>query len=352
MIIDKGIPIKNVYYMLTYAFKTLERNNYEQIAGEDFEDIHDLFAEILALGIAYLLKQGLHRQYVIREEELQTLRGKLLMQPTIKKRMARDSHLVCEFDTFSENNVLNQILKSSVLLLLRHSDVSAERKTKLRRLMIYFEAVDEVPNSAIRWNMLRYDRNTRTYQMLHSLCYFLLHSRLLTTESGAVRMERFSDAHMSLLFQRFVMEYYRRKHPECKARAKQIKWDLCEHESVSVSMLPIMQTDITLALGERTLIIDTKYYGQTLQEHLGKTSIHSSNLYQIHTYVTNEDKYHTGLVDGMLLYARTGTGIQPDEWFRTHDGNIFMVRTLDLSKDFKAIEAQLEDMLNYVKCSI
>ena len=57
MIIDKGIPIKNVYYMLTYAFKELKRNNYEQIAGENFEDIHDLFAEILSLGIAYLLKQ-------------------------------------------------------------------------------------------------------------------------------------------------------------------------------------------------------------------------------------------------------------------------------------------------------
>ena len=52
MIIDKGIPIKNVYYMLTYAFKELKRNNYEQIAGEDFKDVHDLFAEILSLGIA------------------------------------------------------------------------------------------------------------------------------------------------------------------------------------------------------------------------------------------------------------------------------------------------------------
>lgn len=91
MIIDKGIPVKNVYYMLTYAFKELKRNNYEQIAGEDFKDIHDLFAEILSLGIVYLLKQGLHRQYIIREEELQTLRGKLSMQQTIKKRMIRDT---------------------------------------------------------------------------------------------------------------------------------------------------------------------------------------------------------------------------------------------------------------------
>lgn len=347
MIIDKGIPIKNVYYMLTYAFKELKRNNYEQIAGEDFEDIHDLFAEILSLGIAYILKQGLHRQYIIEEDELQTLRGKLSMQQTIRKRMTRDTRLVCEFDTFSENNVFNQILKSCAFLLLRHSDVSAERKTKLRRLMIYFEAVDEVSSSSVRWNMLRYDRNTRTYQMLHSLCYFLLQSRLQTTERGDVKMERFSDAHMNLLFQRFVMEYYKKKHPEYKAQAKQIKWDLCGNESVSAAMLPIMQTDITLALGERTLIIDTKYYGQTTQENMGKISIHSPNLYQLHTYVTNEDRYHAGFVDGMLLYARTSSGIQPDARFRNHDGNVFMVKTLDLSQDFNVIEEQLENIPNY-----
>lgn len=78
MIIDKGIPIKNVYYMLTYAFKELKHNNYEHITGEEFKDIHDLFAEILSLGIACLLKQGLHRQYIVQEDDLQTLRGKLL----------------------------------------------------------------------------------------------------------------------------------------------------------------------------------------------------------------------------------------------------------------------------------
>lgn len=347
MIIDKGIPIKNIYYMLTYAFKELKHNNYENIIGEEFKDIHDLFAEILSLGIAYLLKRGLHRQYVTQEDELHTLRGKLSVQRTIKKRMSRDTCLACEFDTFSENNVFNQILKSCVFLLLRHSDVSTERKAKLRKLMIYFEVVDEIPPSSIRWNMLRYDRNSRTYQMLHSICYFLLQSRLLTTDEGDVKMERFSDAHMNLLFQRFIMEFYKRKHPEYRPKAKQIKWDICENESVSMAMLPIMQTDITLTLGERTLIIDAKYYGSTVQENMGKISIHSPHLYQIHAYVTNEDRFHTGMVDGLLLYAKTSSDIQPDVQFRNYDGNIFMIKTLDLCQDFKEIEEQLENIIKY-----
>ena len=51
MTIDKGIFIRNIYYMLTYAFQELKQNNYEEIAGEEFEEIHDLFAEILLRSI-------------------------------------------------------------------------------------------------------------------------------------------------------------------------------------------------------------------------------------------------------------------------------------------------------------
>lgn len=38
MTIDKGIFIRNIYYMLTYAFQELKQNNYEEIAGEEFGD--------------------------------------------------------------------------------------------------------------------------------------------------------------------------------------------------------------------------------------------------------------------------------------------------------------------------
>ena len=53
------------------------------------------------------------------------------------------------------------------------------------------------------------------------------------------------------------------------------------------------------------------------------------------------------MVDGLLLYAKTATDVQPDLHFKNHDGNIFMVKTLDLSQDFKKIEEQLERIPNY-----
>ena len=64
MINDKGILIRNIYYMLSYAFQELRKNNYDEISKEDFEHIQDLFAEILFKGISYQLKQGLYREYI------------------------------------------------------------------------------------------------------------------------------------------------------------------------------------------------------------------------------------------------------------------------------------------------
>lgn len=49
---DKSILIKNIYYMLSYAFQTLNQENYEDVAVESFDEMYDLLAAILARGIA------------------------------------------------------------------------------------------------------------------------------------------------------------------------------------------------------------------------------------------------------------------------------------------------------------
>ena len=64
MIKGKSILIKNIYYMLSYSFTTLNQSNYEEVAKEDFDNIHNLFAAILAKGIGQQLKQGLYREYL------------------------------------------------------------------------------------------------------------------------------------------------------------------------------------------------------------------------------------------------------------------------------------------------
>ena len=320
MINDKGILIRNIYYMLSYAFQELRKNNYDEISKEDFEYIQDLFAEILYKGISYQLKQGLYREYIERKDTLSVLKGKLDIQGTIRNRIRRKNTLSCEYDDLSEDNIFNQILKTTAGILIREKAVGSKRKNQLKSLMPFFDGVTEIDPFNIHWNMLRFQRNNQTY-----------------------KMATFSDDHMNRLFEKFVLEYYRHHFPKLSAYPDQISWDITDRDTAAIDFLPTMKTDITLHNGDCTLIIDTKYYGRMMQEQFDKQTIHSGNLYQIFTYVKNLDKDNTGNVSGMLLYARTQEEIAPD-LDATFGKNRIMVRTLDLNCDFPAIQEQLRNI--------
>lgn len=340
---DKGILIRNIYHMLTYAFQELGKNNYDEISKEDFEYIQDLFAEILYKGVSCQLKQGLYREYIERKDTLSALKGKLDIQGTIRNRIRRRNALSCEFDELSEDNAFNQILKTTAVILIKERNVKSKRKNQLKSLMPFFDGVSEINPFNIHWNVLRVQRNNQTYRMLLNICHFILDGMLMTTESGSYKMATFSDDHMSRLYERFVLEYYRHHYPKFAANSDQINWNITDPETAAIDFLPSMKTDITLHYGDRTLIIDTKYYGHMMQEQFDKHTIHSGNLYQIFTYVKNMDKDNTGNVAGMLLYARTQEAIAPDLDARFGKNRI-LVRTLDLNRDFSAIEQQLKDI--------
>lgn len=341
---DKGILIRNIYYMLAYAFQELRQNNYTEIEGETFDDIYDLFAEILARGISYQLKQGLYREYVVQHESMQTVKGKIDINCTIANRMRNNPQIVCNYDELSENNVYNQILVTTAAILIRHSDVKKERKSQLKKLMLFFQYVQPIDIHSIRWNTLRFDRNNRNYRMLLYLCYFIVCEWLMTTKEGKYKMREFSDDHMCRLFEKFVLEYYKKHHPETKASASQIGWNIVE-DATDTSVLPIMQSDVLLSLGERTLIIDTKYYSKILQQQYGKETIRNNNLYQIRTYVNEYDREHHHNVDGMLLYAKTKEDVLDDAQIAHRDGYIIYIRTLDLNTNFERIKKRLESFV-------
>lgn len=327
--------------MLSYAFQTLNRSEYEDLALEEFEDMHNLLTAILAKGIGFQLKQGLYKEYINRQEDLSVMRGKINMEGTIRNRMAKKPILTCEFDELSENNLLNQILKTTVMLLLRHGDVKAEYKDDLKKKMLFFSNVDTVEPTSIKWSSIRFQRNNQSYRMLLSICQLIIEGMLLTTDDGDYRMATFIDEQrMCRLYEKFILEYYSKHFPRLLVNASQIPWSLDDGIG---TMLPIMQTDIHLQKDNTVLIIDAKYYSNTTQTQFDKHTLHSNNMYQIFTYVKNRDYQfddETHKVSGMLLYAKTDEEIQPNNVYQIH-GNQITVRTLDLNLPFREIANQL-----------
>jgi 5-methylcytosine-specific restriction enzyme subunit McrC len=76
----------------------------------------------------------------------------------------------------------------------------------------------------------------------------------------------------------------------------------------------------------------------------GSDTTHSHNVFQIYAYVKNEDKDSTGLVEGMLLYAKTDEEIEPKLHVKT-GGNKIHMNVLDLNKNFDDIKIHLNEII-------
>ena len=325
--------------MLSYAFQILTEQGYKNIATEKFENTAELMAAILAKGISLQIKRGLGKEYIQKTEALSSLRGRIDIAGSVKTQTMLKKQLICKYDDFSVNTTMNRIIRSTVDLLLR-SDISKERKKELKKLMVYFGDVEPIDLHTVNWN-IRYNRNNQTYHMLISVCWMVVKGLLHTNSEGSTRLMDFLDEQrMCCLYEKFILEYYRREFPQITANAAQIPWQLDDGIGM---MLPVMQSDIMLTYKEKILIIDAKYYSHTTQTQYGTKKLHSGNLYQIFTYVKNKEYELADCpheVSGMLLYAKTDEKIIPNNQYLM-SGNKISVRTLDLDCDFTEIAAQL-----------
>ena len=334
--------------MLTYAFSVLKGQGYKKLSTEEFQNTADLMSAILVKAIVIQLKRGLEKKYIPKTEEISTLRGKIEIGESLRSQSSFRKRVICSYEEFSVDNIMNRIIKSTLHRLLK-SDIPKKRKKELRKLLVFFNEIG-IQGVTLQLNSLGNAESRaayrQAYRMIISICYLVVKGLLQTTAEGQIKLMDFlNEQQMNRLYEKFILEYYKKHYPQLKANASQIPWALDDGIG---EMLPIMQSDIQLQTENNVLIIDAKYYSSTTQVRFDKYTIHSNNLYQIFTYVKNR-QYQFGdnkcIVSGMLLYAKTNEQIQPDNLYQFH-GNQISVRTLDLNLPFKEIEEQLDAIIS------
>lgn len=330
--------------MLSYAFRALNEKGYRKIETESFENTAELLSEILIIGVSKQIKQGLVKDYIDINETTSSIRGKINITESINSQSFINKQLNCTHDEFSENCYLNQIIKSTMTLLVK-SDIDLERKKRLKRLLMYFKDVDTIDIKSINWK-IRFDRNNQTYKMIVNICYLVINGLIHSEKSGNIKlMEYLDDQLMSRLYEKFLLNYFDKEHHYTFPESPNINWQVDEGFD---NFLPKMLTDVVLKYDNKILIIDAKFYSKNTIEHQGKNIHRTNNLYQIFSYVKNKDlelKESDKKVSGMLLYAKTNQMIQPDSDYLI-DGNIISVKTLDLNQDFSLIKRQLNNIVN------
>lgn len=338
-----NISITNIYWMLAYAFRSLNELKDKDLSSEEFENIYDLFSFILTKELNKQLKRGLNKDYISIQEELPVIKGKVLINECINNSSLDRGKVYCEHDEYSSNCYLNQIVKTACYYLIRsHKVKNKEKLSQLKKTSLYLNEVDVLDVRSIKWNQIRYNRFNASYKMLVNVSYLVLDGLLVTESNGNLKFKNYiDDQKMHHLYEKFILEYYKYHYPELKPSVPQVEWNV-DKENPFIEFLPKMQTDITLYYKDRILIIDAKYYSDMYQNNplFNKETFKSNNLYQIYTYVKNEDKFNTGKVSGMLLYAKTDKNDQ--QWAEYKMGeNKIIVSNLDLSGNFEQLSKEL-----------
>ena len=344
--------LRNIFYMLSYAYTPLKNNGYKNVDSEDFKNVEDMFAGFITEYFSHVLKRGMYKEYIEKSEDLNVVRGKVNIAKTINPKLIMNNRIHCEYDELSENNGINQIFKKTLRILLLN-DISNERKKDIKRLLPYFKNVDEVVVHCLNFN-ITFNRLNKMYEYPINICKFIINNLIPNTDDGKNKILDLYESHKALatLYENFLREYYRKEHGVdlyIHSRGKEITW--MDVNAKNYKQLPNMISDVYIK-NEHTkkiLIIDAKYYSKNLEsKDGGELKIFSQNIYQVFTYVKNEAFKMKGYeVSGLLLYAQTDLENQPHEEYQ-FDNNKIWTDTVNLKDSFINIRSKLDSLIDTV----
>ena len=147
------------------------------------------------------------------------------------------------------------------------------------------------------------------------------------------------------VYMKIVLEYYKKEFPTL---SYSFLYSLGWWMMGNINVTPIILSDIMLSNNDDYLIIDAKYYAKTLQSYYDVKKIHSGNLYQIFTYVKNQDNTFKRVLFSQsfryVIVRKTASNLVPCNTFQM-SGNQISVTTLNLNCDFAEISKQLNQIV-------
>jgi 5-methylcytosine-specific restriction enzyme subunit McrC len=338
------IPIKNLYYLLSYAWNKLELGNKMKLNEDDFKSSTNLFARVFDNILGILIKRGLDKNYIEKNEKIRGIKGKIDFNRTIKSLSHLDRKFYCEFDEFSANIIPNKIIKATLKLLIS-SKIDRELKKSLKRKILSLSEVNDIELTNIHFRKTVIDRNNSYYQFIIQICKLIFDSTTLDEETGNKVFKEFfgTDKQFAALFESFVLNFYKKHLPRKKYKVKGseiINWDM---EELRHELFPIMKTDITVETSDKKTIIDAKFYKDIFAYNYEKPKFHSNNLYQIYAYIKNYRNEEKKTVEGILLYPTTKQEVHSNHLIGGHN---FRLMTINLNQDWRNIE---EDLISIIE---
>jgi 5-methylcytosine-specific restriction enzyme subunit McrC len=350
---EYGIPIRNLWHMLLYAWNEVPIAN--RWFSEDVEDaptLDALLTRMLAKLIQQRLRIGLGCNYVDEAQALRGIRGRLDFTESLKRRTFDRGRAFCEFQQYSPNAPKNQIVRSTLARLVQigqfgpDAALAENLRHKLRWLTRLLDGVDliELKLDFIRRQQL--GRNDGDYRLMLAICELLLQRQMPTDSTGLHGLPAIERDALILhqIYEHFVANFYRVQLGGWKVIPKQrLGW----HEKSPNQYMPIMVPDLTLeekSTGQLVLL-DTKFTARSISvNQWGKQLFDSGHLYQMYAYLKSQEHLSEShqAASGILLYPAVHQHLSESVGLQNH---ALRIECVDLAAPWQDIEHRLLDLV-------
>lgn len=333
------IPIENIYYMLCYAWDKLDYLERNKVGTLEEKDILNLLARIFVNEVNFIIKKGLYRQYNSFEEETSLIKGKINLNKSMALTVNKKNKLNCNYEELDFNITINRILKTTIMNLIKIEDLSEDNKKYLKKILFYFNSIDTVYLNDRLFSSIKYNPNNKAYKFIINICKLINDNLLLSKNGDSAEFYNFleDERKMAYLFENFVRNFYKKQLKSSKVYRENIKWALTGE---NLEYMPKMETDISIELSNKKIIMDTKYYKNALNRNFGKDKLISGNLYQLFAYLKNNESKSSKdkNADGILLYPRVNKDLNLKYSMENH---IIKICTINLNMKWQNIEDRL-----------
>jgi 5-methylcytosine-specific restriction enzyme subunit McrC len=326
--VSTKVPVPNILHLASLAYRTLR---IPATVGDTLLDQEhsaaDWFAVLIITQIEALVGRGLRRDYVVVEEELPYVRGRMRFDGALS--WAHPELTPCEFGDFLHDTPENQLLRTTLEVLLTRQLLPGMR-VRAEQLIQHFGGVAYVRFSRRLLDTCRITRLNQHYRPAVELCRIFLQGLGLQLETGGVSAPAFFFP-MEDVFQEAVTNLLRAKLPAVSRQSTYANQPTAGGPDHSLSFAP----DIVVGKPP-VLVIDTKYKNAEIRNQYGGLSFRNDDIYQALFYAV---RLHC---PALLVYPRADRDI--DVTFSIQGIPVSIV-TVDLRQD--RLPA-LDDLVNRV----
>jgi len=128
-------------------------------------NLYDIFIDMYIREAKTLVKRGIRSDYVEKEGNLTSYKGKLLVARQIRENMVHQERFYVRYQEYSQNRAENRIIKTT-LMKLKKATSNGKQTQEIKKLLSAFEEIPVSSDIKNDFAKVRTDRNSKEYEQI------------------------------------------------------------------------------------------------------------------------------------------------------------------------------------------